>query len=161
MKNIFYSLLFIVSFGFSQDFEIQLNRSGEIPTLPDSMTFEEFSTINRHLGWKELFTSVIYPGYNHNYIDEDSSANAIRLYRLGGVALITAAMVDFTFFGQHEITTSNLVQVFRESPRDGTMFMLGMSVNLFLAIYDWGHAQLILKDKQEKILYKYHSKKSQ
>ena len=43
----------------------------------------------------------------------------------------------------------------QESPRDATAFSLGVAVNIFYTIYDWGKAQLLLKEKQSQICYKY------
>jgi len=46
-------------------------------------------------------------------------------------------------------------EMVQESPRDATAFSLGVAVNIFFTIYDWGKAQLLLKEKQSNIYYKY------
>jgi hypothetical protein len=155
MKNII--LLSLLVMCFAQDFQVKVDSQIEVPALPDSMTFEEYSIVNRHLGWKELLTSVIYPGFNHEYINEDTTSNYIFWARTGGAVLIATAMSDFILFGEKDFSTTGLTTFLRESPRDGIMFFAGIGINVVFTIYDWGHAQLMLKDKQEEILYKYRA----
>ncbi|MBL7013580.1 MAG: hypothetical protein ISR83_04105 [Candidatus Marinimicrobia bacterium] len=155
MKKFFILFSFISSFIIGQDVQFQVTHPRELPTLPDSMEIEEFQIIDRHLGWKELFTSVIYPGYNHEYILEDSTADKIKTIRLIASGLVVAAWADFTFFGKHELSSVSFQEMVQESPRDATAFSLGVAVNIFYTIYDWGKAQLLLKEKQSQIYYKY------
>ena len=155
MKKIILILSLLSTISVGQDFQLEVSNSRKFPSLPDSMTLEEFQIIDRHLGWKELFTSVIYPGYNHEYALEDSTADKIKTIRFIASGLVIAAWADFTFFGKHEIASVSFQEMVQESPRDATAFSLGVAVNIFYTIYDWGKAQLLLKEKQSQIYYKY------
>ena len=60
-----------------QDFQVKLHAPYTLPVLPDSVSLEEFQLLNRDLGWKELFTAIIFPGYASKYALDDGHGSCL------------------------------------------------------------------------------------
>jgi len=149
-------LTLLISTILAQDFQVEVHRPFELPVLPDSITLDEFQLINRDLGWKELFTTVIFPGYASKFAREDSLATYIIIGRYLGVAAMSAVTLNALF--DPDIDTDNFQALAESSSSNAAVFIAGFSTNVILTIFDWGYANLRLKQKQDEILFKYRQK---
>ena len=84
------SFLLFVSFSFSFDVLNEIN----IHPIPEEMTFEEYTDMNRRLTVGLVLSAVPYPGIIHSYAGESKKAKQIRwavaggfLSMIGGAAL--------------------------------------------------------------------------
>jgi len=140
----------------AQDFQVKLHEPYTLPTLPDSLTLAEFQVLNHDLGWKELFTAIIFPGYASRYALEDTAAAKIAFGRYLGLTAVGIVALN-TFFNP-DVEAANFQQLVDNSNVNAAVFMAGISTNIILTIFDWGYANLRLKQKQDRILFKYRKK---
>ncbi len=152
------AIIFILVIGsiFAQDFQVEHHRPFELPVLPDSLSFEEFQLINRDLGWKELFTTIIFPGYASKFAKEDSVATYVIVGRYLGLAAMGGVTLNALF--NPEVESSSFQKFADKSSANAAVFIGGLSSNIMLTIFDWGYANLKLKQKQEEVLFKYKQK---
>ncbi len=141
---------------FAQDFQVEVHKPFELPTMPDSLTLTEFQILNRDLGWKELFTTIIFPGYATKFAKEDTLATYIILGRYLGLAAMGTVTLNALF--NPDIEANNFQDLAENSSANAAVFVAGFSTNIILTIFDWGYANLSLKQKQDEILFKYRQK---
>ena len=139
-----------------QDFQVKVHTPYTLPVLPDSIALEEFQLLNRDLGWKELFTAIIFPGYASKYALEDTMATYIMIGRYLGLTAMGAVALNAYY--SSDVQTVTLRALSDDSPTRATILITGVATNVMLTILDWGYANLKLKTKQDHILYKYRRK---
>ena len=61
-------------------------------------------------------------------------------------------------FFDPDLQTYSLPALSDKSSADAAVFIAGAASNVMLTILDWGYANLKLKTKQDKILFKYRRK---
>jgi len=152
-----FTVLFMISTVLvAQDFQVEIHQPFELPVVPDSLSLAEFQLLNRDLGWKELFTTIIFPGYASKYAREDSLAIGIMIGRYLGLAAVSTVTLNALF--NPDIQVDSFEALSDKSSGKAAVFIAGVSLNVALTIADWSLANLRLKQKQDEILFKYRQK---
>lgn len=152
-------LLTLVSLSFAQApiSSAKYNALREITTVPDGMTYEEFTKIQRELTWKKIFVAAILPGYIHFETGYNTEGMIILGARVIGGALMGVALYD-QFNLTNNIDYSILIDTDEESrrtERNTILFSTGLAMNMLAYAFDWAHGDWIIETERNEVYFKY------
>ncbi len=157
-------LLVVILFGlFSAVFaqapmsSAKYNALKEITAVPDGMTYEEFTKIQRELTWKKIFVAAILPGYIHFETGYNTEGIIILGARVIGGTLMGIALYD-QFKLTNNIDYSVVIDAEEESDRterNTILFSTGLAINMLAYAFDWAHGDWIIETERNEVYFKY------
>ncbi len=162
MVKKFTLLIFVFSFSILQAQTISThswkNGLKELAVVPDSMTYNEFLTLQREVNWQRIMASAFIPGYLHFYADHQKEGWYIVAARSIGAGLMLYGILDEL----HYANTLDFISAITKkdeledrSERNLILFITGTVINVLGFSIDWAHADWVISKERNEVLYKY------
>ena len=179
-------LIFSFSFLFSNQFNRDFLNENPIHPLPQEMTFEEYQDLNRTISTGLLLSAIPIPGSMHHYAGDYKTAKKLRIIACGGLASILLGLSaskenewqdsPYQLYTINEGTdneiryemiptgkigsdiTYHYKQLHKTSKKGSELIGLGISILIFDYIYDYVNGIKTIKNKRDKVRFKYGKK---
>jgi hypothetical protein len=146
----------IVSYGQTYFQNKNIPKPQIVPDIPYGMTYEEFEMLNREMNWKQLLIGMVVPGYLHFYADRPGWGWSIAGTRALGFGLMMWGIIDqWKYFGTLNWSEDYIKGDEARAERNIYLFMSGLAVNIFAYGLDWAHADIVIENDRNSVMYKY------
>ncbi len=149
-----------IIFGQDIDFyQKHKNENYSFPEIPESMTYEEYYLLSQTFRMQDMMYASVVPGYIHFKAQEKKIG-----YTLLGIRSAAYAALTYEYFHYKKTSsdTSSFFSFFKKETPDTNgekthSFITGASLIIVAGTYlfDIIHGKYMLKNKQEKIRFKY------
>ncbi len=152
MKRFIFAFLFLALFMplSAQDLQFEKSQSGTIPTLPDSMTYNEFEMLSRRLTWQRIMIAGFVPGYVHFY------AGHKRLgYTIAGVRSVGMLFSLTGILREWQATKKLSLSSFENWDANFYLFITGLFLNAAGYAFDIANGDHIIETERMKVQFKF------
>ncbi len=152
MKTLLWTLLFLSLLGQtgrSQSIEMHLTP-GELPSLPQGMTYKEFKMLSHSITWQRLMIATFVPGYIHFYIEHRKAGYTIAGVRGAGFLLSAVGVLR-----QWRQTKEFNLNIFDNSETNFYIFFAGVLLNAAGYAFDIAHGDWLISKERMQIQFKY------
>ena len=134
----------------AQDFHFEKSRSSTIPTLPDSMTYNEFEMLSRRLTWQRIMIAGFVPGYVHFYAGHKKLGYAVAGVRSVGMMLSLTGIVR-----EWQATKKLSLSSFENWDANFYLFITGLFLNAAGYAFDIANGDHIIETERMKVQFKF------
>lgn len=152
-----------IQFSYGQDIDFyhkHKNENYEMPKIDSSMSYSEFKLLSENLRMIDMANAAIVPGYVHFKTGEKKIAYtllSLRLISYGTIAVFAFnedISVDWFKINYQNSGLQNKAKTYN------TIYASALVLAAGTYLFDWIKGSNSLKDKQERIRYKYSIKLS-